>query len=219
MKKLFVPVFLLVLYSSKAQEKMVTGFYGVETKDVAREIKGTPYFDGGFSEFTIEGAKTSVKLLRYNHFSDEMEFMKDNLSYDLDKVPNMLITFKGTNKKYSYQNNYSKGKDVKSGYLEVVLDLKAVQLFKKIPAVLSDNLEKENTMDSSGVQVQNYVKGKVEYYLKTEDTERIVSIPVKRKEFSDFFKNEKVKEFIKREKISSTEETDLIKLTQYINQL
>ncbi|MGV0829157.1 hypothetical protein ACTS9C_09825 [Empedobacter brevis] len=191
--------------------------HGVASNTSDIEIKGNPYLEDGFSKYDIEGAKVeNIPLLRYNHYSDQMEYLDENVLYDLNKIPNMIITFKRSNKKFIYLQ-YQENNGKSGGYMQILNKGKNTTLYKKEIVILADRMEKSDLLDTSGTKIQLYEADKPIYYFTIDNS--IVLIPNKRKELMSIFKDEHVKNYIKKEKISSTNETDLIKLTQYINQL
>lgn len=204
-------------HAQDSSEKMVVGVDGIEIKDVTIGRQGNPYLNDTFSDFTLDGAKTDISLLRYNHFSDEMEYQKGDVFFDLDKVPNMIVLFKMRNVKYIYVNEYHKENEKKSGYLQVLNEGKTNSLYKKVPVSLLDKIIKQDIMDSSGTKIQTYEEGKAEYYIKMNDG-KIKMIPKKKNDFLSFFDDSNIKDFIKKEKISQNSEADLIKLSKFINQ-
>ncbi|WP_313581170.1 hypothetical protein [Chishuiella sp.] len=216
-------IIILVLFTNletQAQEnttKMTTGFFGVEVKNHLKEIKGTPYLDDNYSIYTISGAKVNdIKMLRYNHYSDQMEYLDNGVLYDLNKINKMEIFLKKSNKKYIYEN-YFDGSTTEYGFLELLVSEKNINLYKKVRVVLSDRIDKKDLTDVGKV-IQEYTPLKPQYFLNIEK-EKIISIPQKKTDFINLFDNQLIKEFIKKEKIQPNKEADLVKLIKYISNL
>ncbi|GGE87124.1 hypothetical protein SAMN05443634_107175 [Chishuiella changwenlii] len=218
MKYLMTVLLVLSFIKSEAQDqdsKMTTGFFGVEMKDNKKDIVGSPYIDANFSQYTITGHKTNdVPSLRYNNYSDQMEYMKDKASYDLDRVNNMIVSLRNGNKTYVYLDEYFVGNDSKSGYLQVLLSGSKSTLYKKEAVIIQEKLVKEDVMDV-GKKIQEYSTSKPQYFLKLND--KVVAVPQKKGDFNDLFTDNESKDFIKKNKISSTKEQDLIKLVNFLN--
>ena len=191
------------------------GSHRIQLSKIDLSIKGNPYLNDGLSPFTIEGANSNVKLLRYNHYSDEMEYLNENVSYDLDKLQNMIITFINSNKKFIYIEHYKlEDGNLESGFLQILSEGKNINLYKKEKVILKEILQKEDIMDV-GTLTKEYTSDKPIYFMNFKND--IILIPNKKKEFINFFKDDKIKAYINKEKINSTNESDLIKLTKFIN--
>lgn len=199
----------------KAQENIYynKNYYGTLSK-TEKEVKGNPYLEDDFGLFKIEGAKirNDIDMLRYNHYTDQIEYMIDNVTYDLDKLPNMIITFKKGNKKYIYlENNENKG-----GYYQLLNQGKNTLLYKRQIVVINEYRDKVDLLDG-GSEIMKYETKKPEYYFTIDNL--IIQIPKKKSDFLNIFKDQKVKDYIKKDKIDPLNEIDLVKLSQYINQL
>jgi len=144
-----------------------------------------------------------------------MEYLNENVSYDLDKLQNMIITFINSNKKFIYIEHYKlEDGNLESGFLQILSEGKNINLYKKEKVILKEILQKEDIMDV-GTLTKEYTSDKPIYFMNFKND--IILIPNKKKEFINFFKDDKIKAYINKEKINSTNESDLIKLTKFIN--
>ena len=228
MNKIFIilPTLLLNLGFASAQESQLAhnpvsvdfstqSSFAFRTKSEDVEILGDPYLGNNLSSYTLKGVDTSdVNFLRYNYFTDELEFMKDDVVYDLMHYENAIFEFPKLNKKFVYVSKYEYDKKVKSGYLEILSNGKEIALLKKTPVNLNEKLVKADAYDT-GTKVKEYKASKPVYFIKQGNDVR--EIPKKKDEFINLFADQNTRNFIKSDKISSTSESDLLKLINYIN--
>lgn len=182
-----------------------------ETRD------GSPYFNGDtFKKASIYGYSKDIPDLRYNAFSDEMEFYNGKDIYSANKENGQIIKF-NDGKIYECLNYNLDGKD-KLGYLvQLVSNPEKYSLYKREKIELLKG-EKSN----NGI-----TKDRNDYYAKEKDVYIIqkngvfTKIAKNKKEFlNDFmFKKNELNEFIKEKQINLKLESDLIKLIVYMNSL
>ncbi|WP_291064206.1 MULTISPECIES: hypothetical protein [unclassified Empedobacter] len=223
-KYIILPALLFNFYVAIAQDTQIihnpmtlsfgSSFY-MRSSPEEINIKGDPYLGNNLSIFSLKGVDTGdINLLRYNYYTDELEFMKDGNVYNLNHYTNAIYEFPQLNKKFIYIAQYDFDNKVKSGYLELLENGKKVALLKKIPVNLNDKLVKSDAYDT-GTKVKEYKASKPVYFFKQGNDIR--TIPKKKEDFVNMFAEQNIKDFIKSEKISTTSEADLLKLMNYIN--
>ncbi|CAI9676690.1 exported hypothetical protein [Elizabethkingia anophelis] len=83
------------------------------------EAKGSPYLSKQFSTIIIDGLSNITEKIRYNIFKDEMEFMKDNQLYYMDKVLPLKIIFPELDITFELQN-YNIDNKIQTGFLQPI---------------------------------------------------------------------------------------------------
>ena len=155
--------------------------------------------------------------MRYNAFSDEMEFDNEGVLYDLDKTQYKMVNFDDLNKKYAIVN-YQDGNQKRFGYLVELVSGSKSSLLK------SEGIEfyegKKSTTGFGVETLPEYKQKKEKFYMKMENGS-VSEIPSSKGKFSELFGENasKVEEFIKKNKISLSTEKDLKTLFQFINKM
>lgn len=179
-------------------------------------IDGSPYYNGNdFKKVSISGYSKNVQDLRYNSYSDEMEFLNGNEVFSINKENGMVVTFTGINKTYECINYNWEGRD-KFGYLvQLVNNPEKYSLYKKEKTELLKGEKSPNGITKD--RNDYYAKDKDSYILKNKET--FISIPKNKKEFSNKFNNSEIESYLKKNDINFKKESDLIKLISYMNTL
>jgi len=126
-----------------------------------KEIAGNPYLDRRFQKsyiLKITGAEVKDLSLRYNLYSNNMEFEKDGKVLSL-AVPAEIERIKMGEKTFIYAR-YMTSVDVCAGFLQVLYD-GSYQLLKKDRAIIKMPADKTNPADSL-----RFVKVDPLYYLR-----------------------------------------------------
>lgn len=184
---------------------------GSTTSDIA----GSPFLDDNFVEGEIYVAsKRTVVPVRYNVFQDWIEYQQGGQNLVLEPSKTIEKVRIGNNtfivEKFSFQ-----GKS-KFGYL-AVLDTGKVMLFSK-KVVKYIPLRKQGALDGSD-QPAKYDKGPDVFFYKIGDgpLQEIDNLKSLIASFPD--KQEELKQYAKKEKISVKKEQELIQLMRYYSTL
>lgn len=179
-------------------------------------IDGSPYYNGDdFKKVSISGYSNNVQDLRYNSYSDEMEFLNGNEVFTISKEAGMIINFTGINKIYECINYNWEGRN-KFGYLvQLVNNPEKYSLYKKERTELLKGEKSPNGITKD--RNDYYVKDKDTYILKNK--EEFISFPKNKKEFINKFNNSQIESYLKQNDINFKKESDLIKLISYMNTL
>jgi len=176
--------------------------------------KGTPYYNDSFLLGNIfydnELLKKNVAL-RYNVFFDEIEYKKAlNLADEnykiLIKTENLYTTI--NQEVFVFRNGF--------GYFLVLFDGTNISLLKKIskkyfpPKKAATSLTKDYPAE---------FKDRFEYYLITKDKEIQLLPNSKNKRLKVFSKNKALKDYIEKNKINLSNQSDLEKLIRYYDSL
>ncbi|WP_223558173.1 hypothetical protein [Chryseobacterium lathyri] len=178
---------------------------------------GSPYVNGnGFKKVSISGYSNNVPDLRYNAFSDEMEFLNGKDTYSANKENGQIIKFVD-GKVYECLNYNLEGKD-KFGYLvQLVNNPEKYSLYKreKIELLKGEKSPNGITKDRNDY----YAKEKDVYIIKKNGS--FTKMAKNKKDLlSDFpIKSDEVETFIKEKQVNFKSEADLIKLVTYMNTL
>lgn len=175
------------------------------------DISGTPYLTKTFSNAKLADNYEQLPV-RYNSYTDEIEFQKDNKTSVLPKEakfsrieissPKQTLALLETNDDLSgYFFEISKGKNT---------------LYKKIKTKFIDYVPAPNGYASD--KPANFKTLDPVYYIKTE--KGFIKKPKNQKDIIEQFpdKKEALTAFFKSNKIKFDKEEDLIKLVAFLNQ-
>ncbi|REC80184.1 hypothetical protein DRF60_00255 [Chryseobacterium elymi] len=179
--------------------------------------EGSPYLNGDdFKKVNIPGYSSNVPDLRYNAFSDEMEFLNGKDTYSANKENGQIIKFID-GKIYECLNYNLEGKD-KFGYLvQLVHNPEKYSLYKREKVELLKGEKSPNGITKD--RNDYYAKEKDIYIIRKNETFTKMA-KNKKGFFSDLsLKSDEVEKFIKEKQINFKSEADLIKLVTYMNTL
>ncbi|MFY0631856.1 MAG: hypothetical protein JXR05_15945 [Flavobacteriaceae bacterium] len=180
------------------------------SKETAGKVLGNLYINEDFSVATISNYDKNTPL-RYNPYKDEMEFMKGDAIYYLNKHEGISVDFKSEGKvyvirKHKYELKYfvlaQKGE----------LSFLVKERVKFIAAT--------QAVDSYGSsKAARYSRSRDEFYFANKHG-KILSLPKKKKQLIKLFSghNSGVKSFIKKNKINPKKQKDLVKLFKFLNE-
>lgn len=175
------------------------------------DISGSPYYK---KEFTPAKVADNYETLvaRYNSYSDEIEFQKDEKLHVLPKQDVFSkIIFTNTKEKLALVNT---GDDLSGYFFE--LSSGKYPLYKKVKTRFIDMVKSSNGYAEDKPAKFQTLEPK--YYIKTE--KGFIKDPKNVKEIVDQIpeKKESIETFVKSNKIKFNKEEDLIKLVNFLNQ-
>ncbi len=161
-----------------------------------------------------EKSGTFDAKLRYNAYSDALEFKKGSELYKLVNNPTTHARIDGD---YYYYCDFKTQRGLRrSGYFILVELNERYRIYKKYIVKITEPEKKGST---NGIASSGKVQIKTSYYL--EERGVIMELPTNKKEIlatlSD--KEEELKSYIKKEKIKVRKEEDLIRLVSRYNAL
>ncbi|MEQ6123805.1 hypothetical protein AAON49_06365 [Pseudotenacibaculum sp. MALMAid0570] len=175
-------------------------------------VAGKLYIDEKFSQAKISNYNGAT-LLRYNPYKDEMEFMKQDQIFYLDKHEGINIEFVRAKKSYVIKNVNGELKyfvEAFKGNNVAFLVKERVKYSPPSPAVDSYSSSKparfSRKTDAFYVQLENGT---------------IAELPKKKKQAIKFFKKHNIdlKGYLKKNKINFKKEEDVAKLMNHIDTL
>ena len=176
---------------------------------------GSEYIDEEFKSALVNGGTQRFQI-RFNAYNNVMEYKKDNENLILIKKDNTLIEFlKGdTYELVSFTDK--KGKELVE-YLNVIRNAGKVAIYKFEKIIFVEARPAQNTYDTGAPA--EYKKASDTYYLKINDS--FSELPTKQKEYIKLFPNKEaeIKDFFKTNKINFKNNTDLIKLANFLNSI
>ena len=187
-----------------------------------KNIKGSPYLN---EEFVLGNISPNNKkfLIRYNAYNDLFEVKKSkdsvlnlnkrNLNYTIQ-----LGDLKFKSFMYSPTDNDSK----RYGYFAIMTTLNdSVVLLKKFTKKFTKKQEASNSYTSDIPASFSSSASESYFLLIHKDKDKIIKIRLKAKDIYDSFpkKRNKIKTYIKSTKLKLKNESDLIKIINYINTL
>ncbi|MBW7869921.1 MAG: hypothetical protein H3C39_02545 [Flavobacteriia bacterium] len=185
-------------------------------KPAEGKIKGSAYFNENFLSADIINFQTSYPM-RYNAFSDQMEYEVDGLQYDLDKLQHSVVEFQGIKKKY-VATTYNDGSGFVNGFLVELYKGDHYALYKREKIVFVAATEAKTSMDTD---TPAYYKPLKDMYLIGLKDGSVVEIPKSRSKFANLLgaDSSKVEDYIKKNKIDLTKENSLITLLNYMDKM
>lgn len=203
MKKIFfIAIMLSLSISSNAQVNLQSGGSTLSFRKSSefsdKTISGSKYFDEGFKIAKVNKGTQDFSI-RYNAYSDIMEYKNGNDLLDLIKEQNTYFQFSNGDI-YELMNYTFKGKEV-SRYNQVLLDKNNVKISKyksiklieaKPAATMYDAPTAATYKPNEDIYFVTYNNQTVEFDGKSKILEKL--IPSKASEIKQFFKQNKIKE-------------------------
>ncbi len=181
------------------------------------ETEGSPYVLKVFMPAKV-GDLSGNAFMRYNAFNDEFEFIDaKNDTLVLNKVEAFKdITFVGTNVKYELANYTNKNGEASSGYLVRLHEKNDYVLYKKQKVNHYEAKAAKSSYDAGSPAKFEAVDDL--FFYKTKERE-IGEFPSNRKGVLKLYpdKKEKLEAFFKQQNIDFKNESDLIKLIEFLS--
>lgn len=201
----------VVLEENEILSRYLRGVYSGQNSN---NIEGTPYLEDQFKFGAVVFNEKSVGApIRYNVAREQMEVLFNDQNYLLQDGLEVKIVDR-LYKKFEYKRD---GKDY-VGYFAVLTDIsKSVVLLKK-------SFKKVRPGQAAGAMrpatSPRYVDNS-EYYLKFRDSKPVQVENRKRKFLKPFPKKhqEEIKLFLKKNNYSPKNESDLVKIVNFYNQI
>jgi len=174
------------------------------------DIDGTAYFTKSFVPATIENATSSIKA-RYNMYTDTVELLQDENIFELPKSAKYSrIVFQKPTSTLLFINEAS----LPAGYYFELLKGKFT-LLKKTKTEFREGSKAVNSFTPA--ISPSFVATNPIYYIKSESG--YIEVPKKIKDLANLLPDQKdaITNFDKKSKIKLNVESDLIKLTQFLN--
>lgn len=181
-----------------------------EDEDLKKTVH-VRYLHQDYKKAYISKSK-EIYFLRYNIFTDEMEYVNNNNVYNLNKSENKVIDFFEIKTKYGVFNLNNE-----LNYLMIINNGKNSVLSKQ--HVMFDEGKKAVTQFDVKVPPK-FIRQKDEYYIAFNNT-NLVSVPKSKKAFYKLFKDKAsvMKKYVSQEKLSHKKIDDLVKIVEYYNSL
>ncbi|WP_265427633.1 hypothetical protein [Chryseobacterium sp. YIM B08800] len=175
------------------------------------DIQGSPYYGKGYSIASFSGSNESAPA-RYNSYTDEVEFTKEDKAYVLPKTEAFsTINFTNTKEKLIRIDT----KDDLSGYFFELVSGKN-SLYKKVKTKFIDAMPAANSYATDKPAVFKLLDPS--FYIKTD--KGFIKNPKNKKDILNQFpeKKDSLETFFKENKIKFDKEDDLKKLVTFLNQ-
>ncbi len=212
-KIILISVFLTNLtFYAQLPQNMLTPTEGIADYE---EYEGSLYLKAQYKEASIIDEKlgTIDAKLKYNIFTDALEYKEGSNLYNIYKAPTVHARIDGD---YFYYCEFKNTRGVdRSGYYVLVELNDQYRIYKKYTLRIKDPISNEMTHTHYPGELRTLTT----YYL--EENNVILELPMNKKEllasFSD--KQEDLKSYLKKEKIRFKKEEDLIRLVSRYNAL
>ena len=181
----------------------------------ADKPKGSPYFSNAFMSAKVDNVAGKT-MMRYNVYNDEFEFITPkNDTLVLDKIADFgnITTINGKNYNLvAYTNRQGK---LTNGYLINFYQKGDLILYKKENVTFYEARPAKTSLETS--LPAKFVKADDTFYLKTKEN-AIVEFPESKKQLVKLnpAKKAEIETFLKENKISFTEDSDRIKIVDFL---
>jgi len=210
----------MIQYADGSSQSMSNVFVNINSNENSN-IKGSKYINETFISTKISSMPSQIFGVRYNVFSDEMEFQGiDNKIYALNKNDvTVVVTFTETNDSYYIFNYLDDNSIQKKGYFTKLNSKGKNLLLKKNRIVFFEEQASKTGYDDPKPAMYKTMKDRI--YIKLGDNDAVL-MPTKKSKLAKqiFPDNEKeVLKFIKSNKIKLKNEEDLNKLVEFTQTL
>jgi hypothetical protein len=181
-------------------------------------IDGNHYFDVNPFKLNIPGSQN--ELAKYNAFTDKIEILTGGTDVMiLTPEKGVILSSLDTKKNYIFTDYLNRKNEPVVGYLDIISKNERISLFKKQQIVLIPAVEAKNSYDTP--KPAHYKKLEAEYFIQLKENAAIVPFPKKKKEIERIIagKDKEIETFTKENKISLSDEKDLIRLCAFLNTL
>ena len=148
----------------------------------SKDLVGSTYINSEFLQAKIKG-DDKIYSLRFNAYFDEMEVLKNNEEFSLQKTFNSPITFLNSNKIYQIFEYYLNGKETK-GYFVVLTKGEKVNLLLQEKIKYVEEVEPKTGYDKYKPPSLVRSKDKLFIAYKNNTTKEL---PKKKKDFLSLF--------------------------------
>lgn len=180
--------------------------------DKNENVIGSPYSDEKFRKATVNDSPFQFDL-RYNIYSDKLEFMKEDQVYDLESPDNLTFTFPETKKSIKKLKYNIDGKNI-DGYLYVLKEGQKFILYKKENVLLKyDEGATNSYVNHSKIRFNTQ---KPTYILFYNNEYQV--LPKNRKDLVKMFKNNSTLDtFLKTSDNKFKTDDDFIQIADYLD--
>jgi len=203
------------VYNSTYRFELPPGENKIIMKDGIPNLTGSPYLEDWQegSIFMKNGDTIKTISLRFDVYNNDMQFKYDGKTWAVGaKNKIKVIKFE----KHSFIYLPYKDKDqIKESFFEVLTAGKVSLLILYYPEVIRSNY---NVVLNSGTKNDQLLLKK-KYYFVEDDLVTFFDKRGKNLISANSQKSKEIKEFVKNNKLSFTEETDLIAIADFINSL
>lgn len=206
-----------VTFSQDVPNRSVLNLYSLQPVDAApRDVKGTSYINQDFSPAKV-GNESTIYLLRYNVYKDEMEVERDNVIYFLSKSNNLIFNFINDKKVYQIFD-YTDDGQPKTGYFNVLYTSEKFSLILKEKIKLIPAVQPKSGYDEYKPPTLKREKD-ILYIAYKNNT--LTELPSKKKDFIKLFSSnaENIEKYISKNKLNIKHSEDLVQIFKYYNTL
>ncbi|AQX03868.1 hypothetical protein BAX97_12100 [Elizabethkingia meningoseptica] len=177
-----------------------------------KETKGSPYFDENFYDAKLNGGIAVPQKLRYDAYTDQMEFLQEGKTFEVNKFEGLEIEFPKINKKYIVVKYESDGKETE-GYMVVNFKGDKYSLLTREKIDLKEAQGMNNGLvNNSGA---SFAKRKDTFYIANEKGVKLVKSTNDLKSIAEG--NQKATEYLEINKVNVKNINMLIDFVKYLN--
>lgn len=182
------------------------------------DIQGSKYLDDDFKNAKISSFPDQIFGVRFNVYGEEMEVQgAEDKIFALNKIDDEVsVTFINTGMTYFLYDYSDDNGATKRGYFTRVNPSGDAVILKKEGVIFLE--EKPSKTGYDAYRPPMFKKTKPKTYIKTAGKNAVV-IPTKRSKLAKLFKDSTVIDYINKEKIKPSKDSDLLKFINFVNEL
>lgn len=224
---LFVTILACTIGYSQQNIAFADGEYGrynnfitVDNDNLNYDVEGTKYINEEYLPAKLSSYPDLTFNIKYNAFNDEMEVQsKNNKSYALNKLAKSVsVRFLHNNVTYSIFDYVNNDGVVETGYFQNISSGDKVLLLKKESIMFIKEKPSKTGYDEHRPPQYRRLKDKLFVKINNQNA---IELPKSKKSILKLFPDKKsqISSFIKENKIKTSNESDLVKLVNYISSL
>ncbi|MFS4493619.1 hypothetical protein [Maribacter sp. 2308TA10-17] len=185
-------------------------------------IQGSPYTSNVFSPTPLyyKDEKVGNIFFRYNALNEEVEIMKANVEGEAIRslARDKELNIRPNGKKMSFKTFVTSKKRTTNGYLTEIVNGEEYDLFKRIHVKFTEGTAAQNSFVAA---IPARFTKFTEYYMQKKGVNRIDEVLPKKGKLLKLLgdsQKESVKNYLKENDLNIKNESDLIKVFEFLNQ-
>ena len=216
LKTLTAAFALLISTAIFAQNTNNSGTFLVGKSSMGAKPTGSQYFNDAFTPANIKDK--GVTMIKYNAYLDQIELKgaTDQVTV-MDAEEGVLIPTSDRRNTYEFVSYTTDENENIKGYLNLISNSPQVKIYSRLRVFLQPEVDTKSGYES--YKPPMYKKANTKYFIKVKENP-IVHFS-KKKDLTKLFpsKEKEVGDFISKNKISLTDDEDLVKLGEFLNTL
>ena len=216
LKTLTAAFALLISTAIFAQNTNNSGTFLISKSSMGSKPTGSQYFNDAFTPATVKDK--GITMIKYNAYLDQIELKgaTDQVTV-LDAEEGVLIPTSDRRNTYEFVSYTTDENENIKGYLNLISNNPQVKIYSRLRVFLQPETDTKSGYEA--YKPPMYKKAGTKYFIKVKENP-IVQFS-KKKDLAKLFpgKEKEVGDFISKNKISLSEDEDLVKLGEFLNTL